>query len=91
MYGDHADNYDHEYMGTSYLDWPVAIIWRNSASLDNVHSYLSSIGYGAISGDNKFVRVWEDSEGGDVAWSDLRGTKAGASAVLIQTALLTPA
>lgn len=79
MYGDHADNYDHEYMGTSYLDWPVGIVWYGNASLDNVSSYLSSVGYPsqAFPSQYKYVRVWEDSEGGNVAWSGSDGNKTG--------------
>jgi len=77
MFGDHADNYDMEYMNPDALDWPVGIIWRDYASLDGVRSYLSQKGYGPVEGigADKYVRVWEDSEGGEVEWSNSKGNQ----------------
>ena len=77
IYGDYMDNYDMDYMNPVALDWPVGIIWRGDASLDSVRSWLSETGYGPVSGANKFVRVWEDSEGGEVEWSGSMGNQTG--------------
>jgi hypothetical protein len=75
IYGDYMDNYDMDYMNPDALDWPVGIIWRDDATLDDVRSYLSQNGYGPIEGANEFVRVWEDSEGGVVEWSGSSGNQ----------------